>query len=203
MVSDMTLSRSKESLPGVAYELRPALADGDPAAALSDGLPLTVAAELHVVRPAEDVGWGDPGVHGWHDEAAALAIRFHNVANDCLGHRDHPDPALRADVRGDRRCPGGGGSSRSAGQTPARLPDPEPRPPGRARGADRGALALYAPAIPGRGAADPPLATSLGGRPRSPGGPREPDPGPPRTGLDRPRGGARPGITRPGRARAG
>jgi hypothetical protein len=63
VVCDMALGRFEQLQARVACELRPALADGDLAMPVDDDVPRVIASVLHVLRPAEDVGVSDPGLH--------------------------------------------------------------------------------------------------------------------------------------------
>jgi hypothetical protein len=79
MVREVSLCRSEQLLLGIACELRPALAVGDPPVTI--GQAPVRAALLHLFsRPVENVCISDPGFHTRHDPASALSIRFQIVA---------------------------------------------------------------------------------------------------------------------------
>jgi len=63
-VSEMSLCRFEKLLLGAARELRPALTVSDPSVPFDRGhLPLFIAVQLHLSRPAEGVGRCSPGIH--------------------------------------------------------------------------------------------------------------------------------------------
>jgi hypothetical protein len=75
MMSEVSLSRIEQLFLGIACELRPALAEGDPSMSVLESVAL-----LHLVRPTERVGLCNPGVHARHDACGPLSIRFQIVA---------------------------------------------------------------------------------------------------------------------------
>jgi hypothetical protein len=84
MMREMSLCRVEKVQLGVADELRPALAIGDPTVAFSDrGHGSSVAAALrHSARPSDRVIVWSPVSTDGNDFALPLAIRFHNVAGN-------------------------------------------------------------------------------------------------------------------------
>ena len=115
MVSEVLLHRIEQLLLGAAGELRPALADRR-----SDGVSsidrhaLAVAAPASPRAPRRGCRWWTP-VHAREDRQSPLSIRFQIVAVSQVQRREHPDPALRTLVRGDRRRPARGAAARQAG----------------------------------------------------------------------------------------
>jgi hypothetical protein len=81
VVRDMPLGRLEELHPRIAFESRPALTEGDLAVPRHNDLPQAMATEIHILRPAVGIGFGDPGIHVEKTPSAALAVRFRNVAS--------------------------------------------------------------------------------------------------------------------------
>jgi hypothetical protein len=63
VVCNMALGRFEQVQARVACELRPALADGHLAMPFDDDVPRVIAAVLRVLRPAEEAGVSNPGLH--------------------------------------------------------------------------------------------------------------------------------------------
>jgi hypothetical protein len=82
MMGEVSLSRFEQLFLGVAGELRPALAKGNPSMSVLERghSTLVPVARFHLARPTESVGLWYPGVHGRHDVAWPLSIRFQIVA---------------------------------------------------------------------------------------------------------------------------
>ena len=183
MMCEVPLSRFEELLLGVARELRPALAVGDPAVPFRDRghVALVIAADRHLSAPPRASDGDAPVSTVGKILASPLSIRFQNVA---VG-RPAPVRGTRIQLCGRLSVEIDGAqvrrrAARPAGAAAARLPAAEPRSLRRARGADRRAVARPGAALAGRGAADAAVAPALGARQRGARGPRRADPRPAR-----------------------
>ena len=171
VMCEVLLCRVEELLLGIPCELRPALAVGDPAWAAS--LIGVIVLEQGGCRPASaliratsQVVLCGPGDHG----SARCRIARWRYVSRTLPDSPRASERTRIQLCGRLSVELDGvelvGRCEAAGPAAAGLPGAQPRPPGRPRGADRGALARPRAALPGRGAAHAAVAAALGARAR-------------------------------------